>query len=162
MTHNGPSHGQHLLLTAREGACDLITALCQPGEPGVDGLQICFKLLLVLFAVSAHEQVLIDGQFLEDPAAFGNLGHAQMDDLMTGSLGDILAVEGDRAGLLGDQTHHALHGGGLAGAVGTDQRHDLALVDLKADALQRADNAIVDFKILNFQHCHRVNLRCML
>ena len=71
-----------------------------------------------------------------------------------GDVGDILAVEGDGAGLGTKQAGDGLEGGGLTGAVGTDEGDDLALVDLKGDILDGMDGAVIDVDILYFQQCH--------
>ncbi len=47
----------------------------------------------------------------------------------------------------------------LAGAVGTEQREEIALLDVQRDALQRLDAVLVDFaEVLDFQRVHRSRL----
>ena len=61
---------------------------------------------------------------------------------MGGHIGDIAAVELDLArarARLAENRHHQRR---FAGAVGADQRDDLARVDVEIDALQRLDLAI--------------------
>jgi hypothetical protein len=41
--------------------------------------------------------------------------------------------------------------GRLTGAVATDQRDDLALVDREVDALDRLDNAVADANVLELE-----------
>ena len=53
------------------------------------------------------------------------------------------------AGLTVEQAGNGVQSGGLAGAVGTDQGHDLALIDLKGDALDGVDAAVIDVDIVN-------------
>ena len=47
-----------------------------------------------------------------------------------------------RRAFIGQRAGDGLHGGGLAGAVGADQRHQLALAHLKVHALHGLDAAI--------------------
>ena len=54
-------------------------------------------------------------------------------------------------GLRGWQPGDGVEAGGLAGTVGADQGDDLALVNMKADPVQRLDIAVLDFEIFNLQ-----------
>ena len=65
-----------------------------------------------------------------------------MHDFVAGRLRDIGAVEGNDARSCGNQSDDGLHRGGFSGAVGSDQRHDLALVYLKADAFEGTDYTV--------------------
>ena len=47
---------------------------------------------------------------------------------------------------------NGLQNGGLTGAVGTDQRHDLSLAHFKGNALDGMDGAVINVHIFNFQH----------
>ena len=63
-------------------------------------------------------------------------------DLVRRHVGDVAAVEFDLAGAgagLAEDRHHQRR---FAGAVGADQRDDLAGIDLEIDALQRLDLAV--------------------
>ena len=51
---------------------------------------------------------------------------------------------GDVAALGAQQVGDRLEGGGLARAVGAEQRHDLAVLHLERDALQHQDHVVVD------------------
>jgi hypothetical protein len=65
---------------------------------------------------------------------------------------DVLALEDDAAP---GGAHHARDGAQrrrLAGSVGADEGHDLSLVDLDVDALQRVDGAVVDIEIGDLEH----------
>ena len=68
---------------------------------------------------------------------------------MAGYMVQRLAHELDMAGLAVEQAGNGVQSGGLAGAVGTDQGHDLALIDLKGDALDGVDAAVIDVDIVN-------------
>ena len=82
------------------------------------------------------------------------MAHAQTHDLMPGLFGDVLTLKGHRAALGRQKAGDRMQGGGLARAVRTDQRDDLALVYLEGNVAQRVDQAIVYVNILDFQHCH--------
>ena len=74
-----------------------------------------------------------------------------LDELVGGRLRDVLAVERDRALARVEQAADRLERGRLAGAVRPDQRHDLALVDLDRDALERVDLAVVGVDVVELQ-----------
>ena len=59
-----------------------------------------------------------------------------------GMLGDVLAVEDDRAGAGARRAADGHHQGRLAGTVGADQGDDLALLDVDVDALEGLDLAV--------------------
>ena len=75
-------------------------------------------------------------------AAFRHMGHAQRDDLVRMRFEQIVAIISNAAGFGRHQTGDGVQGGGLAGAVGSDQGDDLAVVHLEANALDRVDRAI--------------------
>ena len=45
-----------------------------------------------------------------------------------------------------------MHGGGLAGAVGTDQRDDLALIHMERDIPDGVDGAVKHIDVLDGKH----------
>ena len=98
--------------------------------------------LAAVGGVGAHLQVFHHGHAREDPPALGRLRDAQPRDLVRRHVGDVAAVEQDlaRAGARPAEDRH--HQRRLAGAVGADQRDDLAGVDVEIDALQRLDLAV--------------------
>ena len=79
-------------------------------------------------------------------------GHAQLGDLVRALAGDVLAQERDPA--LGGLVHagHHVEGGGLARAVGTDQGHDLALVDVHRQVVHGDDAAEAHGQMVDMQH----------
>src|SRR5829696_6145262 len=64
---------------------------------------------------------------------------------------DDLTVEANFA--VGNRTEpgDGLEGGALPGAIGTDQRHNLALVYLKRDASDGFDFSVVDVYVIQFK-----------
>ena len=78
----------------------------------------------------------------KDAAAFRRLRDAKPGDLVGRQSRDVAAVEDDRAfagARIAADRHHQRR---LAGAVGADQRDDLAFVDVEIDALERHDVAV--------------------
>ena len=112
--------------------------LKDPLQVGVDGG-------LGLFAVAAvgpQFQVLRHGHGREKLAAFGDLGEPQPDDHLRGQARKRLPGEGQVA-VLPHQSADGVEQGGLAGAVGPDQRDDLALPDAHSHAAQCPDRAVI-------------------
>ncbi|MND54812.1 hypothetical protein D3C80_458780 [compost metagenome] len=125
-------------------------ALFQAREHHEDLLDVFLEIFQVV-EIGAHLQVFQHRHAGENAAAFRRLGDALARDQMRRQLGNILAVEDDLAGLglrCPADCHHQRR---LAGAVGTDQADDLALVDLDIDARERADIAVIGFDTLDFQ-----------
>ena len=153
--HERAAHGQHLLLTAGERARDLPAALLQtrkePVYPLTVGLQRPRR-----GGVGAHVQVFLHGHAREDPAALGDMGDAQLHDPVRRRAGDALSQKGQRSAPAAHQARYGFERGGLPGAVGADQRDDLALVDLKAHALDGVDRAVKDVQIRNLQQTAHV------
>lgn len=143
MCHERTAHCKHLLFAARQGTGQLAGTLLKARETGVDHFQRVCDLLLVLTGVRTHLEVLVNRQTGEHAAAFGHVGHAQANDLVTRGLDDLLALELDRARLCRQHTADRVQGGGLARAVGADQSDDLALIDLKRHVLERVDHAVI-------------------
>ena len=85
----------------------------------------------------AHLQIFQHRHAREDAAAFRSLRQFQAGDLVRRHAGDIAAVEVDRAFARARVAADCHHQRRLAGAVGADQRDDLAVVDVEVDALER-------------------------
>jgi hypothetical protein len=83
------------------------------------------------------------------------------DDLEHRQAGDVLAVEQDAAGGAQRRAAHGHQQRGLAGAVGADQRHDLAGLDLEVDAAQRLDAPVAGEQALDRQHQPFLLVRAM-
>src|SRR6218665_24179 len=62
------------------------------------------------------------------------------------------ARHGDCAGAGFDHAGDGAHGGGLAGAVGADQRHHLATGHVQRDAVQYLHFAVAGFEVPDVQH----------
>ena len=142
MAHKGAAHGHHLLLTAGKRAGQLAATFLQTREVVEHHLKILTQTGLVFETERAHLQVLLHAHAGEHVAAFRHMGHAQRDDLVRMRFEQIVAIIGNAAGFGRHQTGDGVQGGGLAGAVGSDQGDDLAVVHLEANALDRVDRAI--------------------
>jgi len=91
----------------------------------------------------AHLQVLHDRHAHEDAAAFRRLRDLEPGDLVGRELRDIASGKRDRAlarARIPADRHHQRR---LAGAVGADQRDDLAVSDFHVDAAQRGNMAVI-------------------
>ena len=114
--------------------------------------------------MAADHQVFLDRQVLEHAAALEHLGDAAHDDVVRRQMVQPLAAELDRA--LGDlaafrvqQPGDRLQRGGLARAVGAEQRGDLPLTGGERDALQHQDHAVVDdLDVVQRQHARSMHL----
>ena len=100
----------------------------------------------------AHLQVFQHGHLTEDPAALRHLGQTPHQDLVGGMPGDVHPVKADLSAFGAQQARDGLENGGLAGAVGSDQRADLAVPHLKAHTLDRMDLIIIYIQFLDFEH----------
>src|SRR5262249_7988990 len=102
----------------------------------------------------AHLKVLADRHPREDPPALRHLADPPRHDLVRGHRVDSLAVQQDVALSRLEDARDCPQGRALAGPVGADQRHDLAVLDLDADALQGVDVAVegVDVRKLECRH----------
>ena len=79
----------------------------------------------------SHAEVLSHGQGPEQLASFGDLHDAAPHDLVRLQAGDGFALELDGACGPRHQSGDRVQRGRLPRAVGTDERHDLALIDLQ-------------------------------
>ena len=78
----------------------------------------------------------------EDAPALGCVADSQADDRVRRALRETLPVEAHGAAARAQQAADRAQGGRLAGAVGADERDDLALVDAQRDAAKGADSPV--------------------
>ena len=69
---------------------------------------------------------------------------------MRGELGEILALQINMTASRGDQTGDRVQDRRLTRTVCTDERNDLALVDLKGNTLDGIDHAVIYLNIFYF------------
>src|SRR5207302_7369485 len=111
---------------------DLPPALAQAREVIEAQLAIPLQSHEVAACIAAHGEVLVHGQVLENAAAFHHLEDPAAYDLLRIERLDALAVEldgavGDFALLRPQQSGDGLQRRALAGAVGSEEGHDLPL-----------------------------------
>ena len=156
--HQRPPDGEHLLLTTRQRAGLLELALAQAREQLVDPRVLGREGAAVLARERPHLQVLLDVHPREHPAALGALADAERHDLVRLAAVDPLAAQPDLALARSEEAGDRAQRRGLAGAVGPDQRDDLALIDREADAAQRVDRAVVGVDVLELEEGGHVRL----
>jgi hypothetical protein len=111
--------------------------------------------MLHVVQARAHLEVLHDGHARKDAPPFRRLRYAHAGNLMCRHFGDVGTGEGDPAGprpRIAEDRHHQRR---LAGAVGPDKRHDLALMDRHVDAVERPDIAVVGLDAFDLQQRFR-------
>ena len=139
--HQRARDRQHLLLAARQRAAALRRAFLEAREHREDAFEILVEMREVVDR-RAHLQILEHGHAREDAPSFRRLRDRQPRDLMRRQVGDVAPVEDDRAAPCARAAEDRHHRRRLAGAVGADQRDDLAFVDVDVDALQRLNLAV--------------------
>ena len=129
--HQGPPHSQHLLLAAGQGAGILLHALLQAGK---------------MREHHVHRQVG------EHPPPLGGLGDARLQHLVDGLAQQLLPIVGDGTAVRLYKARDGAQRGGFTGAVGADERYDLAVRHLQTDAPQGTNAAVGHVEIINLQH----------
>ena len=84
----------------------------------------------------------------------GHLHDAERHDVVGGHAREVPAVEDDLPAARPQQPADGVQRGRLAGAVGADERDDLALVDGQGDALQGVDVAVVGVEVGDLEQRH--------
>jgi hypothetical protein len=81
--------------------------------------------------------VLGHGEAEEHTAPFGHVGDAELGAVGWRVFGDVVSVDADHTGHRADQAGDRPQRGGLAGAVGAEQRDDLAGTDVQVEIANR-------------------------
>ncbi len=139
--HQRPRDREHLLLAARQGAAALSEPLPQTREQRQDSLNV-FGEFAFGGDGGAYLQIFQHRHARKYASAFRRLCELEPGDLVGRQPGNVAAVEGDRPFARPRVAAHRHHQGGLAGAVGADQRDDLAGIDVEVDALERPHVAV--------------------
>src|SRR5690606_2800445 len=154
--HEGPAHGEHLLLTAGEGSGGLLAALPEDGEQVVGALDVLLDARLVAAQEGTEAEVVLDGHAREDVPPLGGVGEPVRHDVVGRDLLQRPAVEPDLTADRLQQAGQGPQGGGLPGAVGADESDHFAGLDLEGDALDGLDLAVGDLEVFDFEECgHR-------
>ena len=101
-----------------------------------------------------QQQVIPHRHVREQAAAFRNQRYARSGAAMRGQPCQVSAVEQNAAAARCVRTGQRAHQRGLAGAVGTDQRQDLARLHRKADAAHGLQQTVADVEVLHAEQGH--------
>jgi len=152
--HEGPADGEHLLLAARHRPGLLADAFAQPRERVEHVLGIGGDLAFGRAREGAQFQVLAHGHAREHAPALRRVTDAQAHDRMRSAAAQILAVKEDASRGRADEAADRAQRRRLARAVGTDERDDLAFVDVQRDAGERGDASVPRDQVLDFEQPH--------
>ena len=100
------------------------------------------------------QEVLFHRQARKQPASLGNHRDAEPDNLVRGLVADRPAVEHDALGRALDGAGDRAQKRGLAGTVGADDGHRLAILDGDVDVEQRLEVTVKGAEILRAQQRH--------
>ena len=147
--------GDDISATTSHARAALGVALVPEGRRLFARLTVEENLLLARSAGRAREEeILFHREPGEQAAAFGNKPHAQRGARMRGFRADILALEGDPAGRHSVCAGDGAQKGGLAGAVRTNKRDRLALLDAEANAAYSLELAVAGFETFDGKKRH--------
>ena len=138
------AEGEHLLLAAGQGACELRFALGEFGEDRIDLGQLGGGFGAEEGACGA--QVVVHRQGGQDAVAFGNGGDPGPADGFGGGF-EGLAVERDGACADGQHAGEGEDEFGFASTVGADDGGDLAGLDGEGDACNEGAGAVGDGEV---------------
>src|SRR6266542_1014305 len=144
--------GEHLLLAAREGPCELTPALGERRKELEDAGEVVGPPRARRRRERPHLEVLHHGHGAEDLAAFGDVGDGEPGPLRGREAQEVAPLVDDAAGGGRDRPRDGLEEGRLAGAVRADDGHELAVPDLQRDLPQRAETAVGDGEPANREH----------
>ena len=131
VTHQRPGDRKHLLLTAREGAAELVHPLAKHGKQAADLVDVTGEFGPVSLREAAKLQVLADGESRKDAAAFWSVADPEPHHLVGLHGRQRRTGETDRPATARYDTRDRHQQGRLAGAIGTDQRHQFAVFDVE-------------------------------
>ena len=104
-------------------------------------------------ALERDLEIFLDAEIGEDAPAFGHVADARRRDAEGRPARGVLAEHRDLALARRRQSHQASQRRGLAGAVASEQRGDLALGDAEADAMQDMALAVIGVEAFGGQGC---------
>ena len=99
----------------------------------------------------ADRDVLQHGHVGHQLDVLEGAGDAELDDLLRRRVVDLVAEHRDRAAGRRQHAGDQVEGGALAGAVGADQRHDLAGLDVEGDVVDGDHAAELFARLLDLQ-----------
>src|SRR5206468_7339066 len=117
--------------------------------------QNAVHVLLALVAVGAgegpHFQIFKHGHAAENASSFGRVRHSHLYDLVGRRLVEALVLEGDGPGTGPEEAGDRLQCGGLTRAVAADEGHNLLRLDMKRDAFEGVDIAVISMYVIQLQ-----------
>jgi hypothetical protein len=133
----------------RDVAGPELSSLHEGGEVAVDQLEILSRGTPVPSGIGSGQEIFLDGEMLEDVAAFHHLHDPPPHHLVRVPPVEGLAVQLDRPlcdvpPLGPEEPRDRLERGALACAVGPEEGDDAPLGDAERDALQHEDHMVVD------------------
>jgi hypothetical protein len=141
--HERAADGQHLLLAARKIARVLMPPLGKDREQCEHPRQILLgHAPAAARGAVAEAEVLLDRERAEDATALGHHDHAAARHRVSGTSHEARAVEADLALGGAHQAADRFQQRRLAGAVGADDRHRLALCNGERNLVHRDDAAV--------------------
>ena len=129
----------------------MVTVAGQRREEVEDAVEVFRKVRLVRALERTHLEVLGDGHPWEEPPPLRRLRNPELDDVVGRIVGDVTSAERDRSASRMIQSVDRAERRRLARAVRADQRHDLALVHVDRDPLQRLNRAVVRVDVLELE-----------
>ena len=105
--------------------------------------------------MTADQQIAQHGRILEQFDVLEGAGNAEAGDLVGRLLGDVLVLEKDLARGRRIDPRDQVEDRTLAGAVGADDREDLALLHGEADGIDRLQAAEVQGQVFRTEIAHR-------
>src|SRR5262249_13850313 len=139
--HQRAGDRQHLLLSARELAAHLRSALVDPGKKREDRVSGPTRRAAGSRA-RGRGQILPHRKAWKDAAPFRHQAKPELGDAERGEPAQLPSLERDAAAVRRRHTHDRANGGGLAHAVAAEQRHHLAAVNLEIDPEQHLALAV--------------------
>jgi hypothetical protein len=149
--HQRTADGQHLLLAAGQFGPRAAPPLAEHVEELVDRAEPPVPLAGRPGRTGPEQQVLLDREVAENPAAFHAVRDAETDDAVRGPSVDAAPVEPDLAA--GDRQHPADRPGRgrLAGTVRAQQGEHFPFRHGERDVVQRAERAVLGRDPLDLQ-----------
>ena len=137
--HEGAGDGEHLLLTAREGAGVLGRAFPEHRKAREHRLHVLIDPGGVVPGECARSQVLLHRHVREHEPVLGHQGDALLDDVAGCPPADLVPAEGDGAPPGFENPGNGHHQGGLAGPVRAEEAGDIAVRGGEVHSLERLD-----------------------
>src|SRR2546426_5634723 len=130
---NGASDCQHLLLSSRERAAQLVAALGQDGEQVIHLLERLMPLLACAFAIGPDLEIFEHRQLGENLTPLDALSDTQFRDFMWSHMSDALAVEQYVTLCERKLSSEGANQCRLPGTVESNEGDDLSFVDVERD-----------------------------